>query len=96
MTWTIEPHGDGLVLYEGRDNEHHGLNLVYLKEPAHQWPRVRPLIEAAPDLKAALEEVMTWIKNWDPQFVDDPEWLDTQEKVTKALMKSTPPLGATP
>jgi hypothetical protein len=62
--WTIEPHGDGLVLYSGRDNEHHGLNLVYLKEPAHQWPHVKPLIEAAPELYEALAEAVVQLEYW--------------------------------
>ena len=36
-------------------------------------------------LRAALEEVMTWINNWDPEFCDDDEWDDTQRKVSAAL-----------
>lgn len=32
--YTIEPHGDGYVLYYGRCQHRHGYNLVYLKEPA--------------------------------------------------------------
>lgn len=32
--YSIEPHGDGYALYYGRCNHRHGLNLVYLKEPA--------------------------------------------------------------
>lgn len=32
--YTVEPHGDGFVLYYGRCNHRHGYNLVYLKEPA--------------------------------------------------------------
>ena len=32
--YTIEPHGDGHVLYYGRCGHRHGWNLVYLNEPA--------------------------------------------------------------
>lgn len=33
--YTIEPHGDAYVLYYGRCNCRHGLNLVYLCDPAY-------------------------------------------------------------
>ncbi len=32
--YTIEPHGNGYVLYYGRCNHRHGYNLVYLNDPA--------------------------------------------------------------
>ena len=32
--YTIEPHGNGHVLYYGRCGHKHGWNLVYLNEPA--------------------------------------------------------------
>jgi hypothetical protein len=32
--YTIEPHGNGWVLYYGRCNHRHGYNLTYLTEPA--------------------------------------------------------------
>lgn len=32
--YSIEPHGDGHVLYYGRCGHRHGWNLVYLNEPA--------------------------------------------------------------
>ncbi len=33
----------------------------------------------------ALKEVMAWIKNWDPDFVEDDEWDDTKARVDKVL-----------
>jgi hypothetical protein len=36
---------------------------------------------------AVLREVMEWINNWSPDFVDDPEWEATEEKVDKLLGK---------
>lgn len=47
-TMTIEPHGEGEALYIGRDHKHHGLNIVRLVEPAHQWPEVREWLLALP------------------------------------------------
>ena len=32
------------------------------------------LIAAAPDLYEALEGLWTWVKNWDAEFMDDPEF----------------------
>ena len=46
------------------------------------------LIVAAPELYEALNEVMTWIDNWDPNFSDDDEWPETRDKVIKALSKA--------
>lgn len=53
--WSIESHGAGETLYYGRrrsapgrvDGGSHGLNIVHLVEPAHQWPAVRALMVAA-------------------------------------------------
>lgn len=36
-------------------------------------------------LAEVLTEVMEWIKNWDPQFVQDDEWGETKGKVERAL-----------
>lgn len=36
-------------------------------------------------LVKALEEVMQWIGNWDPNFTQDDEWPDTAERVRAAL-----------
>lgn len=36
-------------------------------------------------LRAALKEVMSWVKNWDVPFLEDDEWADTAEKVRAAL-----------
>jgi hypothetical protein len=55
--WTIEPHGRGYVLYSGRDNMHHGMNLVYLSEPDANWESTKKLIEAVPKLLATLRDI---------------------------------------
>ena len=36
-------------------------------------------------LRDALNEVMTWIRNWSPSFTEDNEWAETKDKVEKAL-----------
>ena len=36
-------------------------------------------------LREALEEVMSWIKNWSPDFTEDDEWKATAEKASAAL-----------
>jgi hypothetical protein len=46
------------------------------------------LIAAAPKLLAALEEVMTWIKNWDPNFTEDREWSSTEASVRAAIAEA--------
>lgn len=61
--WTIEPHGKGFALYSGRDNEHHGLNLVYLTEPDWNWKANAKLIAAAPELLEALQQCLRWIED---------------------------------
>lgn len=61
--WTIEEHGKGYVLYSGRDNMYHGMNLVYLSEPDWQWEKTKALIEAAPDLLRVCELVQFWLLN---------------------------------
>lgn len=40
------------------------------------------------ELVAALDEVMTWIRNWDSQLADDPEWFDAAAKVKSVLEKA--------
>lgn len=47
--WSIEPHGDGEVLYSGRSGHRHGLNIVYLNDPSYQWPAFREAISHAYD-----------------------------------------------
>ena len=43
---------------------------------------------AYPEMKAALEEVMSWIANWDPIFTNDEFWPTTEAKITSALAKA--------
>lgn len=71
MHWSIEKHGKGYVLYQGRDNSHHGLNLVYMSEPDRNWETVSHLIEAAPNLFEALEELYAIVKGECPRLLDD-------------------------
>lgn len=47
-------------------------------------PEPQPVGEVVA-LRDALAEVMIWIKNWDPSFVEDDEWAATAEKVSAAL-----------
>lgn len=49
---TREDHGpDGQqALYIGRGPDMHGLNIVHLTEPAHQWPAVFDLFAASPEI----------------------------------------------
>jgi len=35
----------------------------------------------------ALKEVMDWIDNWDPNFIDDDEWPETKARVDAALAR---------
>lgn len=53
---TIEAHGDGEALYIDRGDSWHGLNIVHLTEPAHQWPAVRAWLLALP---SALRDAVT-------------------------------------
>lgn len=36
-------------------------------------------------LVEALEDVLGWIDNWDPNFADDDEWPDTEDRARAAL-----------
>jgi hypothetical protein len=47
------------------------------------------LIAAAPDLLMALNQVMSWIDNWSPEFVYDEEWPADRDKVRAAIAKAT-------
>ena len=47
-----------------------------------------PLHDAAPDMLAALEEVMKWIEKYPHDFVFDERWLDTEDRVYKAIDKA--------
>ena len=43
------------------------------------------LNDAAPALLEALEEVMEWIDNWSPDFVQEDGWEETGAKVEAAI-----------
>lgn len=51
------------------------------------------LILAAPEMLAALQEVMGWIHAWDPNFVQDDDWAATRALAGAAIAKAT---GTTP
>ncbi len=42
------------------------------------------------DLLAALEDVMEWIRNWEPDFTDDVEWRETETKARAAIEGAKP------
>ena len=42
----------------------------------------------ADELRALLKEVMGWIDNWDPNFIDDDEWPETKAKIKAAVNKA--------
>lgn len=46
------------------------------------------LIAAAPELLQACERLMSWIDNWAPAFVQDPEWAADLEFVINAMVKA--------
>lgn len=37
MTWTAEPHGDGIAIYSGRDGHHHGYRLFQVSDGDWQF-----------------------------------------------------------
>jgi hypothetical protein len=37
------------------------------------------------ELKSALQEVMDWIRNWSPPFIEDAAWTGTEQRVWAAL-----------
>lgn len=46
------------------------------------------LIASAPALVEALKEVMGWIDNWYPPFVEDDEWPGTKARINAALSQA--------
>lgn len=48
--YSIEEHGDGYVLYYGRDNDHHGFNLCKLSEFDSNGENIRSAIVKALNL----------------------------------------------
>ncbi len=39
------------------------------------------------ELEIALINVMLWIKNWEPEFIRDGEWAETEERVNAVLTR---------
>lgn len=81
MTWEAK----GAYVFDGKDcigicDTDNATTDVYEK-------RARKMA-ASPDLQDALEEVMTWVKNWDVPFLEDDEWAETETKVKSALFKA--------
>jgi hypothetical protein len=42
------------------------------------WLEQEPAIDV-------LNEVYTWIQNWDPNFIHDDEWVYTEDKIKEVL-----------
>lgn len=78
--WMPRGHGTGKAW-----TVHSANGLTVAKEA---WAVNAHLIAAAPDLYAALDEVMGWISNWSPNFTDDPEWQETQARADAARKKA--------
>jgi hypothetical protein len=51
---------------------------------------VRALLSENKNLKSALNEVMRWIHEWEPAFLQDDEWKATDMLVHQALYPLTP------
>jgi hypothetical protein len=51
----------------------------------HSWIVANISFEEKENPITVLREVMEWINNWSPDFTDDPEWSETEEKVDKLL-----------
>jgi hypothetical protein len=49
---------------------------------------LRRLHEVNADLLEALNHVMTWIENWNPDFTYEPEWSDDNDKARAAIAKA--------
>lgn len=95
--WSIVPqNGVGPMIareYEtGKQMNPKGLRLVcHVLARGNSLPEDEAnarLIAAAPDLLAALTEVMDWVKHWDPNFAQDAEWPATAAKVDAALSRA--------
>lgn len=74
---TIRGQNVGVFNYPGQTE-------AIAKQLCDRWNSHDALVEA-------LAEVMVWIDNWSPAFVEDDEWLDTKEKVRAALAKAVQP-----
>ena len=74
--------GSALVEYAALRNAAHTIRTATIVEEPN------PLHDAAPDMLAALEEVMDWIANWSPQFIADDEWDETNERALAAITKA--------
>ncbi len=95
--WCYE--GDGWVAVDDAGNQDlsgHCVPICTIRgAQAHQIDSNGHLIASAPDLLAALEDVMAWLDNWDVPFADDDEWLETSRpKIVAAIAKARPQAGS--
>jgi hypothetical protein len=67
----------------------HVVGLGQEREKLDEFAANARLIAAAPDLLAALTEVLEWIRNWSPEFAQDDEWPATATKASAAIAKAT-------
>ena len=99
--WWIAPAqwGRGLVA-DGMGQEIESEKYIEIGDPLQKGPscevmirgdnakEVADVIEAAPELLAALKKVMEWIKNWDPNFAEDDEWPADRDAAKAAIAKA--------
>ena len=68
---------DGESFDRSYDECHHPLTLEKAR-----------LYAAADEMYAALKDVMEWIENWSPEFVEDCEWPQSKKRAMRALAKA--------
>jgi len=62
-------------------------DLIYQSLTGDQAIANARLISAAPDLLTALQQVMIWISNWNPEFVLDEQWQNETAPLVAAAIK---------
>ena len=62
-------------------------NISHPGQPTHDRgkPIGPPQTTEIEKLRAALTEVMVWINEWEPAFIQDGEWRETKRMVRAAL-----------
>lgn len=71
------------VRHESYDTDIQGDGLA--QEKLARLNAVQRIKEAGPELLTALENVMSWIANWEPNFVEDAEWKEDEAKILAAI-----------
>jgi hypothetical protein len=91
--WYVEEQPNGTVLVWSRATDS-GDEDKYVVAVAGVGPKVDRLalahrIAALPDALQALQQVMGWIKGWDPNFIYDDEWPEAEAAAKDAIAKLT-------